>query len=343
MGVNLKELIIKKSIEIDDLSGKTLAIDSFNMLYQFLTTIRQRDGSLFTDSKGHVTSHLIGLMSRTTKLMQKGLKLVFVFDGEAPEIKKAESEKRRARKEEAKKAYEIAKERADIAEMKKYAGRFAYLTPEMVDEAKELIGYLGLPIVQAPSEGEAQVAFMAKQRDVYAGVSQDYDTLLYGVPRLINNLSIVGRRKQIRGVGYRTVKPEMIDLGENLNNLGIDQDQLIALGILIGTDYNPGGVKGIGPKTGLKLVKQFGKDFKGLFSEVKFDEHSDHDWKYVYGHFKKMPVTKKYSLKWKGVKKDNIISLLVDKHEFSQDRVMSSLGNLTKEAEKKKQKTLGDF
>jgi len=343
MGVNLKELIIKKSIEIDDLSGKTLAIDSFNMLYQFLTTIRQRDGSLFTDSKGHVTSHLIGLMSRTTKLMQKGLKLVFVFDGEAPEIKKAESEKRRARKEEAKKAYEIAKERADIAEMKKYAGRFTYLTPEMVDEAKELIGYLGLPVVQAPSEGEAQVAFMAKQRDVYAGVSQDYDTLLYGVPRLINNLSIVGRRKQIRGVGYRTVKPEMIDLGENLNNLGIDQDQLIALGILIGTDYNPGGVKGIGPKTGLKLVKQFGKDFKGLFSEVKFDEHSDHDWKYVYDHFKKMPVTKKYSLKWKGVKKDNIISLLVDKHEFSQDRVMSSLGNLTKEAEKKKQKTLGDF
>jgi len=343
MGVNLKELIIKKPIEIDDLSGKTLAIDSFNMLYQFLTTIRQRDGSLFTDSKGHVTSHLIGLMSRTTKLMQKGLKLVFVFDGKAPEIKKAESEKRRVRKEEAKKAYEIAKERADIADMKKYAGRFSYLTPEMVDEAKELIGYLGLPIVQAPSEGEAQVAFMAKQREVYAGVSQDYDTLLYGAPRLINNLSIVGRKKQIRGVGYRTVKPEMIDLGENLNNLGIDQDQLIALGLLIGTDYNPGGVKGIGPKTGLKLVKQFGKDFKGLFSEAKFDEYSDHDWKYVYDHFKKMPVTKKYSLQWKGIKKDNIISLLVDKHEFSQDRVMSSLGNLTKEAEKKKQKTLGDF
>jgi len=152
-----------------------------------------------------------------------------------------------------------------------------------------------------------------------------------------------GEGNKSGGVGYRTVKPEMIDLGENLNNLGIDQDQLIALGILIGTDYNPGGVKGIGPKTGLKLVKQFGKDFKGLFSEVKFDEHSDYDWKHVYDHFKKMPVTKKYSLQWKGVKKDNIISFLVDTHEFSQDRVMSSLGNLTKEAEKRKQKTLGDF
>ena len=111
MGVSLKELIIKKSIDIDDLSGKVLAIDTFNMLYQFLTTIRQRDGSVLTDSKGKVTSHLIGLFSRTTKFMQKGIKPVFVFDGEAPELKKAERERRRNIKEEAKKQYEVAKKR----------------------------------------------------------------------------------------------------------------------------------------------------------------------------------------------------------------------------------------
>jgi len=176
MGVSLKELIIKKSIDIDDLSGKVLAIDTFNMLYQFLTTIRQRDGSVLTDSNGKVTSHLIGLFSRTIKFMQKGIKPVFVFDGEAPELKKAERERRRNIKEEAKKQYEVAKKREDIAGMKKYGGRSAYLTPDMVEEAKLLLTALGLPIVQAPSEGEAQVAYMAKQREVYAGVSQDYDS-----------------------------------------------------------------------------------------------------------------------------------------------------------------------
>jgi len=343
MGVNIRELIIKKTIDLDDLSGKVIAIDTFNMLYQFLTTIRQRDGSLLTDSSGKVTSHLIGLLSRTTKLMQKNMKLIFVFDGEAPKIKKREIEKRRAVKEKAKEQYAIAKEREDIESMKKFAGRFTYLTPEMVEEAKLLINYLGLPVVQAPSEGEAQVAYMAKQPGIFAGVSQDYDTLLYGAPKLIQNLSIAGRRKQIRGVGYRTIKPELINLSENLNNLGIDQHQLIALGILIGTDYNPGGIKGIGPKKALKLVKQHGKDFKSLFTEVKFDEQFEHTWKEVFDHFIKMPVDKKYSLKRGNIKKEKIIELLVEQHDFSEERVQSSLDNIKKEITKRQQKTLGDF
>lgn len=343
MGVNLKDLVVKKTIDLDDLSGKVLVVDTFNMLYQFLTTIRQRDGGVLTDSKGNVTSHLIGLFSRTTKLMQKGIKLVFVFDGEPPELKKAESERRRALKEEAKKQYEVAKKRKDIGEMKKYAPRFTYLTPAMVEEAKALLHCLGLPIVQAPSEGEAQVAYMAKQKGVYAGVSQDYDTLLYGAPRLLQNLSIVGKRKQIKGVGYRTVKPEIIDLAANLNNLGIDQDQLIALGILVGTDYNIGGVKGIGPKTALKLVKQHGKNFAGLFQEVKFNEHSEHSWEEILEHFKKIPVEQTYSLTWKVVDQQKVTKLLVDTHDFSSERVLSSLGKLTEEAKKRHQRTLGEF
>ena len=341
MGTKLKDLLVMKEISFEELKGKKLVVDSFNILYQFLSTIRQRDGSLLMDSKGNVTSHLTGLFNRTTRLMSEGLKLGFVFDGKPPELKRKERERRSGIKKEALKQYKEAKRKKDIEGMKKYAARTSKLTKEMVEESKELLQALGLPVIQAPSEGEPQVAYIVNQGDAYAGVSEDYDSLLYGIPKLIKNLTISGRRRM--KATWVSVKPQIISLSENLNNLGIDQDQLICLAILIGTDYNIGGVKGIGPKNALKLVKEYKTDFTALFKKVEWDKHFDIEWKEIYYLIKKMPVEKKYKLEWGDVDKEKIMKLLVDKHEFSEERVNKTLEKLDKNTGDKKQKRLGDW
>ncbi len=336
MGVNFKEIIIKHPTELEKLSGKTLIVDGYNMLYQFLSNIRARDGSLFTDHHGHVTSHLIGLFSRVTNLMQRNIKLAFVFDGEAPKLKHKELAKRAELKQEAQKKYEEALAIEDTAGMQKYAARTSRLTKDMVAQAKEILTALGIPCIQAPSEGEAQAAYMVKQGHGWAVASQDYDSLLHGAPRLIQNLSVEGRRKIPGKLAYTTVEPQLIDLEENLKALSLNQDQLIWLAMLIGTDYAPGGVKGIGPKKGLALVKEH-KTAESLFSHQPIP---DADWKEVLEVFKKIPVTNDYELTWKPVDRKKVYHLLVEQHDFSPERVDKTLDAI---APAKQQKGLGEF
>jgi len=346
MGVAFKDLIISKEIDLDFLKNKIVFLDSYNVLYQFITTIRGRDGTLLMDSSGSVTSHLVGLFTRTTNLMQRGIKLVYVFDGKAPELKKKTTEQRREIKIEAEKKFMEAKKKKDIEDMKKYAARTSRLTEDMVNEAKELISLLGLPVVQAPSEGEAQAAYMVRKNDGFAVGSQDFDSLINGATKLVRNLSITGRRKKGKTMGYETIKPELIDLSENLNSLGIDQNQLIALSMIIGTDYNPGGIKGIGPKNALKLVKKYKADFADfdlLFKEVKWDDYFEFPWTDVYYLIKKIPITKDYKLVWTDINDKELCELLVDKHDFSEERVKATLKKLNKETTKKQQTFLGEF
>lgn len=343
MGVKIFELAPKREIELDSLAGRTLAVDSSLFLYQFLSTIRQRDGTLLMDSKGRVTSHLTGLFNRTAKLMQKQIGMVFVFDGKPPGLKKEEKERRAGIKKEAELKYRIAVEKKDIEDMRKYASRTTRLTGEMIEEAKELIEALGLPVVQAPSEGEAQAAYIVSKGDAYAVASQDADSLLFGASRLVRNLAITGRRKKAGKLGYETVKPEIIELKDVLNTLGIDNDQLIALAMLIGTDYNIGGIKGIGQKNGLKLVKKHKKDFDALFKESEWGEYFSFSWQEVFKTIKNMKVTNDYSLENGKVDKERVVKLLVHKHDFSMERVNSALDKLVKATQKKQQKGLADW
>jgi flap endonuclease-1 len=335
MGVKISELLVKHEISIEELGGKKLAVDAFNTLYQFLTTIRQRDGTPLMDSKGNITSHLAGLFSRTTKLMEYGLKLAFVFDGEPPELKAEESQRRRGLKEEAKLKHKEAVEKENIEEMKKYASRISYLNDEMIEESKELISSLGLPIVQAPSEGEAQASYMVKKGEVWGIVSQDADSLLFGAENIVRNLSIEGRRKKAGAQAYTTVQPELVVLSENLKHLGISQDQLIVLALLIGTDYNIGGVKGLGPKKGLKLVKKYGDDFEKLFKNVEWE--FPFSWKEPFNLIKKMPVTHDYKLKWQDIDEEKVIEILCKQHDFSKERVLKKIENLVKQKQEKEQ------
>lgn len=343
MGVQISELLTKEEVEIEHLSQKVIAVDTSLFLYQFLSIIRQPDGTPLMDSKGKITSHLTGLFSRTANLMTRGVKLVYVFDGKPPQLKTREQEKRHLAKLDAERKYKIAVEKQDVDEMKKYASRTSRLTTEMVEEAKELIKAFGLPIVQGPSEGEAQASHLVKKKQAYAVASQDADCLLFGSPRLVRNLSISGRKKIAGKVGFKIIKPELIELDDNLSNLGISYDQLIVLGMLVGTDYNPGGIKGIGPKNALKLVKEHAENYDGLFKEVKWDEYSAISWEEIFSLFKKMPVTDNYDLSWRPADVDKIKELLVEKHDFSAERVDMTIEKLMKENKSKQQKGLGDF
>lgn len=341
MGVQLTKLLKKHEVAYEQLRGRVFAVDAFNMLYQFLTTIRARDGTPLTDSKGQVTSHLIGLFSRTTNLMGKGMKLVFVFDGQAPELKKQERERRKAVKEEAQQKFDAAKAAEDVDEMRKYASRTTRLTSDMIEEAKKLLDALGIPYIQAPSEGEAQAAHLVKKGDAYAVISQDADAFLFGAERVIRNLTLSGKRKKTSALAYEKVLPERIDLDETLNELGIDQEQIILLAMLVGTDFNPGGVKGLGPKKALKLVKEV-KEKEELFTQAEWDEHNEVAWQDVLAVFQNMPVSDNYDLSWRKTDNDAVIDLLVTQHDFSRDRVDSTLQKLREDSDKG-QKGLHEF
>ncbi|HIH32169.1 TPA: flap endonuclease-1 [Candidatus Woesearchaeota archaeon] len=344
MGTKITELMQSKEISIDDLKGKTVVVDAFNQLYMFLSSIRQPDGSLLKDSKGNVTSHLNGLFYRFTKLMQHDIRFVFVFDGKPPELKLKERQRRAELKHEAELKFEEAKEKGDEEEMKKYAARTSKLSKDMINDAKELIDALGLCIVQAPSEGEAQAAFIVRNKHAYASLSQDADSLLFGCPLIVKNLTISGRRKQAGKLSYDTVIPEIISLHDTLKELDIAQDQLIVIAMLTGTDYNIGGIKGIGHKTALKLVKEYGsgeENFDKLFKDHKWSEYFDYDWIEVFDIIKNTETTDDYKIIFKEVNDEKVIDVLCNKHEFSEERVRKVLETL--HSKPKSQKGLGEW
>jgi flap endonuclease-1 len=338
VGLQIGEIITKKEIQFSDLKGKTIAVDAFNAIYQFLTTIRQPDGTPLKDSRGNVTSHLSGLFYRNMNLILEGVKLVYVFDGEAPKLKNKTKELRMEAKDEARQKYKEAMEREDIEAMGKYARSDVYLDEQKIKESKELISAMGIAIVQAPGEGEAQASYMAKEKLVYAAASQDYDCLMFKTPLLIQNLSLARKRKTPSG--YREVFPQIIELHEVLKELEINQEQLICLGILCGTDYNPGGVKGLGPKKSLKFVKEH-KTKEKIFEELnKSDKYTaDFDWKEIYNEIENPNIDNKVEIEFPKIDKNKIKNILL-KYEFSEERIDNQLVKLDEIEDKKKQKTL---
>ncbi|HMF95025.1 MAG TPA: hypothetical protein VKE96_12055, partial [Vicinamibacterales bacterium] len=276
MGVVLTPIITKETIALDSLRGRTLSVDGNGELYQFLALIRLRDGTPLRDSTGRITSHLSGLFYRTTRLIaEHGLALVFVFDGAPPARKAAEIVKRRAIRERYERERAVALERGDLAGAYSKATMTSRLTKEMVAEARELLRLMGLPSVQAPSEAEAQAAHMAATSpDVWAAASKDYDSLLFGTPRLVRFLTISGKEFLPSQGMFRPIVPELLDLAALLASWTITREQLVDLAILVGTDFT-GGVRGIGPKKALRLVQQYGR-IENMPAEIR-DAVGDRD------------------------------------------------------------------
>lgn len=323
MGVKLNGIFEGKSIKMQELAGKVIAIDAFNWIFQFLTTIRLADGSYLTDSKGRVTTHLNGIFYRCVSLLENNITPVFVFDGSAPRFKKETLKEREKAKEEA----EVMLEKASTLEEKAmYMRRLARIDSYIIDSAKELLSYMGIKYIQAPAEGEAQAAQMSNEGKVFAAASQDYDTFLFGAKRVVRNLNITNKRKISRKGISTQVAPEIIEADYNLKKLGINREKLIVLSLFTGTDYNKG-VEGIGPKKALKLVKEF--DYNELLEKYNF--RSNYDIKEIFNYFLN-PDTVNVSddLNIEKVDKEKLLAFLCDEHGFSKDRVQQFLDKLNR-------------
>lgn len=329
MGVNLKGLVTPSKITLEEMRGRVLAIDGYNALYQFLSIIRQPDGTPLMDSKGRITSHLSGAFYRTVNLLEAGIKPVYVFDGKPPELKLREIEKRLEIKERAEEEYREALERGDLEGARKAAQATSRLTGDMVIQTKDLMAAMGVPWVQAPSEGEAQAAFMTRRGDAWATVSQDYDSLLFGAPRLVRNLTISGRRKLPNKPIYIDIEPEIIRLDEVLRSLGISRDQLIDIGIMLGTDFNPEGFKGIGPKKAKKIIEDHGS-LKSALEKGVIEADPKVDVGAIREIFLNPNITDDYRLEWSEVDVERVKKILCEDHDFSVERVEAALERLKK-------------
>jgi flap endonuclease-1 len=336
LGVDLKDLTPKTPVKLEDLSGKIIAIDAYNAIYQFLAIIRQPDGTPLKDSTGKVTSHLSGLFYRTSNLVEMGIKTVYVFDGIPPTLKTAEIKRRRQIKVEALTHYEKAVAKGDTAKMRMFAQASMTMKDYMKDDAVKLLALMGLPWVQAPSEGEAQAAHMTKRGDTDYCVSQDYDSLLFGAPKLLRNITISGRRKLPSKNVYIDVMPELIELSRVLVEYGLTYEQLVDVGILTGTDYNPDGIKGLGPKTALKLIKQYGTLENALpnIKKPSFPVEPN----CIREVFLHPQVTDNYTLEWKEPNAEGVVDFLCRQKEFSEERVRKSLNKMLEGNRKQKGK-----
>ncbi len=330
MGVDLGELVEREEIDFADLNDKEIAVDAMNTLYQFLSIIRQRDGTPLKDSSGNITSHLSGLFYRNINLLENNIRPVYVFDGKAPDLKEKETTKRRKKREEAKKEWKKLKDEGKISEAYSKATQSSKVTGDMIEESKELLEAMGLAYVQAPSEGEAQAAQMVKDGDVYAVGSQDWDCLLFGADRMVKNLTTRNKRKTSSG-GQKEISTELITLEDVLEQLEISHEELIWMGVLMGTDFNPDGIHGIGPKTALKIVKR-NETWEEITEEDKFEWESDNSPEAIIDFLKNPPIVDTdYS--FSDPDTDKIREILIEKHEFSEDRVNSGIEKLEKSLE----------
>ena len=323
MGVNLRDLVPRTIVRLEDLGGKTIAIDAYNALYQFLAIIRQPDGTPLKDSSGRITSHLSGLLYRTSNLVEWGIKPIYVFDGAPPALKSVEIKRRMKVKEEATIRYEKALREGKPEEARIYAQATSHLKDYMAEDSKRLLDLIGVPWIQAPSEGEAQAAYLTKRGDADYCASQDYDSLLFGAPRLIRNVTISGRRKLPSKNIYVDVVPELVELQRVLTECEITYEQLIDVGILIGTDFNPDGIKGLGPKTALKLIKTY-KNLEEAAIHVENAEFPVEPQR-IREIFLHPAVTDNYKLEWHNPEVENVVEFMCRGRDFSEERVRKSL------------------
>ena len=338
--MNLTPIIVKQVVSLRSLRGKSFAIDANNYLYQFLALIRMPNGTPLRDSRGNVTSHLAGLIFRTTRFLNEyGFHLVFVFDGKPPELKMAEITKRREVRDKALDEWRKALEAGDYATAFSKAVVTSRLTPPMINDAKRLLDLLGVPYIQAPSEAEAQAAHMASNGSVWAASSKDYDSLLFGASRLVRYLTITGKEYLPSKDTFRPLKPELIILQEILKHHEITRNQLIDIAILIGTDFNQG-VKGIGPKKALKLIKTYGQ-LENLPNEISSKLTGKRD--KIRKIFMEPKVTQNIRLEYGELQEEELYRFLCQERDFSRKRVETAVRRMKEFYSRRTQTELGEW
>jgi len=334
LGLDLKPLVIREKTRLESFSSKVIAIDAYNAIYQFLAIIRGPDGLHLADANGRVTSHLSGLFYRNINFLSLGIKPVYVFDGKPPSLKSAEIERRKQIKRDATIKYEKAISEGDLESARKFAQQTTSMKDGMVEDSKRLLGFFGIPYIDAPSEGEATAAHLTQTGQAFASASQDFDSVLFGAKILVRNFTNSGRRKIPNRNTYIEIEPEIIDYDKTLAELGLTREEIVDVGILIGTDFNPDGFERIGPKTALKMIKEYSKLEK--IPKIQ-DELAGIDYNQIRKIFLEPEVKEVSEIVFDKIDYEGITNYLVGERSFSPDRVQTSLNRLKKAIEKKSQ------
>ncbi|KAK9511187.1 hypothetical protein O3M35_005797 [Rhynocoris fuscipes] len=325
-----------KENEIKNYFGRKVAIDASMSLYQFLIAVRN-EGQQLTSADGETTSHLMGTFYRTIRLIENGIKPVFVFDGKPPSMKSGELEKRAERREEAQKELEKATEAGDTSLMDKFNRRLVKVTKQHSEECKELLKLMGVPYVDAPCEAEAQCAALVKAGKVYATATEDMDALTFGTNVLLRHLTFSEARK---------MPIQEFHLDKVLSGLDIDMDQMIDLCILLGCDYVPS-IKGVGPKRAMELIKQH-KNIEGILAKIDTKKYGiPENWEYEEARklFKQPEVedVNNIDLKWGDPDEDGLVKYLCGDKNFTEDRVRGGAKKLMKGRQSSTQGRLDGF
>lgn len=311
-----------KEKDIKALFGLKVAVDASMALYQFLVAVRSGpDDTNLTNEAGDVTSHLQGMFYRTIRMLEAGIKPVYVFDGKPPELKGGELEKRKERREKAEEDLAEAKEgeNANKEDEHKFNRRLVRVTKEHNDEVKQLLRLMGVPVVEAPGEAEAQCAVLAKAGKVFATATEDMDALTFGTDKLLRNMSVAASRK---------LPIHQIQLSTVLEGLGLTMNQFIDVCILCGCDYTCT-IRGIGPHRALELVKKYG-DMENVLKNLdpkKYNIPEDFLFKESRELFLKPDVTdpEEVNMVWKDADEEGIIKFLVEEKGFQLERIQGGL------------------
>lgn len=317
MGANLTPLVPREKIGLEGVAGKTLAVDALNAVYQFLALVRDRRGELMRNERGLVTSHLIGLATRYSKLaLENKCRFIFVFDGPPHPLKRVEIERRREIRERALEEYERLIEAGDYERAFSKAVVAASVDEWIIDSSRKLIQLMGFPVVDAPADAEAQAAFIVSRGEAWAVSSQDWDSLLYGSPRLVRYLTLTGFEWLPSKRVARRLEPELVELERVLAALGISRRQLVEIAVLSGTDFNRG-VKGVGPRRAYKLVKTYGS-LDRLPSDIR--RALPENYLEVVELFLNPPVRVDYGIEFREPDEEGLYRFLVEENNFSRKR-----------------------
>ena len=315
------------SNEMKSLFGRKIAIDASMCLYQFLIAVRQQDGNNLTNESGDTTSHLMGFFYRTIRMASYGIKPCYVFDGKPPVLKGGELEKRLKRREEAESKATELKETGSIEELQKFQRRTVRVTKEQNEDAKKLLKLMGIPFVNAPCEAESQCAELSKSGKVYGAASEDMDTLCYQPAHFLRNVTAAEARK---------LKIEEYDINKVLEDFEMDINTFVDLCILLGCDYCET-IKGIGPVTALKLIKEH-KNIENIIKSIEENPKSKYkipeNWPYKEARelFLNPDVLKgdDVILKWEEPDIEGLVEFMVKQNGFSEQRIRDGASKLSK-------------
>ncbi len=326
MGARLSTLVKAKKIKLSTLSNKIIAFDANNLLYQFLALVRMPDGTLLKDNSGRITSHLLGASLRITKLMAEySIKPVMVFDGIPNVLKLKTLEERKAQRAKALKEWKEEIEKGDLRKAFSKAVVSATLDKDLVEDAVNMFKLMGVPIIFAPEDAEAQASYMCSRNDVWAVATQDYDALLYGAPRIVRYVTIQGTEFLPSKMMIKPLVPELVSLEETLKHLKLSREQLIDVAILSGTDFNKG-VPKIGPKKAYNLIKEYGCIEKIPNSKVR---GKINNFEVIRKIFLQPKIVTEYSIAFKEPEVDELIEFFRQRN-FSERNIDKIVERLTK-------------